>query len=207
MTNISEYNGGSLIAMTGKNCVAIACDKRLGMQAMTVSTDFPKVFPVNNTLFYGLAGLATDVLTVSEELRYRTDLYRLEEAREIAPKPFANLLSSLLYSHRFGSYFVSPVVAGLDPKTKEPFVAATDSIGCLEVSQEFVVSGTCAEALYGMSEALWKPDQEPEQLFETISQVFCSALDRDALSGWGVDVWVVCGEDRVIKRTLKTRQD
>ncbi len=59
-----EYNGGALIAMKGKNCVAIASDKRFGVQAMTLSTEFPKVFSVNETLMYGLAGLATDVQTL-----------------------------------------------------------------------------------------------------------------------------------------------
>ncbi|CAO3616452.1 unnamed protein product [Cunninghamella echinulata] len=36
--SIMEYNGGSVVAMVGKNCVAIAADKRLGQQFMTVST-------------------------------------------------------------------------------------------------------------------------------------------------------------------------
>ena len=50
--------------MVGKNCVAIATDKRLGAQALTVSTEFPKVFRMEDNLYIGLAGLATDVLTV-----------------------------------------------------------------------------------------------------------------------------------------------
>ena len=87
--------------MTGKNCVAIASDMRLGMEAMTISTNFPKIFPVNETLFYGLAGLATDVLTVSQELKYKADMYKLTENRHIAPEPFANVLSSLLYEKRY----------------------------------------------------------------------------------------------------------
>lgn len=38
-----ELNGGSVIAMVGKECVAIASDLRLGNQALTISTDFEKV--------------------------------------------------------------------------------------------------------------------------------------------------------------------
>ena len=38
-----EYNGGSVIAMVGKECVAIASDLRLGNQALTVSTNFENV--------------------------------------------------------------------------------------------------------------------------------------------------------------------
>ncbi len=62
--SIMEYNGGSVVAMLGKDCVAIACDLRLGAQATGVAMNFEKVFPVNDTLYYGLPGLATDVYTL-----------------------------------------------------------------------------------------------------------------------------------------------
>jgi 20S proteasome subunit beta 3 len=38
-----EMNGGSVIAMTGKDCVAIASDLRLGQQAVGLTADFEKV--------------------------------------------------------------------------------------------------------------------------------------------------------------------
>ena len=43
--SILAYNGGAIIAMTGKNCVAIASDTRLGLQQQTVACDFQKVRP------------------------------------------------------------------------------------------------------------------------------------------------------------------
>jgi len=39
-----DYNGGALIGMKGKDCVAIATDKRFGIQAQTVSLDFTVSF-------------------------------------------------------------------------------------------------------------------------------------------------------------------
>lgn len=59
-----EYNGGAVVAMVGKNCVAIASDKRLGQQFLTLSTEFPKVFSIHDRLYVGLGGLATDVQTL-----------------------------------------------------------------------------------------------------------------------------------------------
>lgn len=44
-------------------------------------------------------------------------------------------------------------------------------IGCPNEPEDFVVSGTCSEQLYGMCEALWEPNLKPDELFETISQV------------------------------------
>jgi 20S proteasome subunit beta 3 len=80
-----EYKGGSVVAMIGKDCVAIASDLRLGQQAVGVAANFDKVslppparcsenhnarpdiqqvFPVNDRLFYGLPGLASDTYTL-----------------------------------------------------------------------------------------------------------------------------------------------
>lgn len=62
--SITEYNGSGIVAMIGKGCVAIAADRRLGIQAQTVSTNFQKIYQMNDKLFIGLPGLATDVQTV-----------------------------------------------------------------------------------------------------------------------------------------------
>ncbi|KAJ8102278.1 nucleophile aminohydrolase [Lipomyces tetrasporus] len=205
MSDPSSINGGSVVAMVGKDCVAIGCDMRLGMQALTVSNDFPKIFQFNNA-FLGLTGLATDVITLSEVFRYKVNLYNLREERKIEPETFANLVSSSLYEKRFGPYFVGPVVAGINSKSGKPYICGFDLIGCINFAKDFVVGGTSSEQLFGMCESLWEPDLEPDDLFETISQSLLNAQDRDALSGWGAIVYIIT-KDKVVKRLLKTRQD
>src|SRR5262245_11160243 len=143
--------------MVGKDCVAIASALRLGLQALTISNNFPKIFQYGD-VFLGLTGLATDVSTVSDLFRYKVNMYRLREERNIAPTTFANLVSSSLYERRFGPYFVSPVVAGLEPKSGKPFICSFDSIGCIDFAKDFIVSGTATEQLFGMCESLWEPD-------------------------------------------------
>lgn len=62
------------------------------------------------------------------------------------------------WPYRFGPYYTEPVIAGLDPKTFKPFICSLDLIGCPMVTDDFVVSGTCAEQMYGMCESLWEPN-------------------------------------------------
>lgn len=40
-----SYNGGTITAMQGENCVVIAANRHLGIQAQMVTTDFQKIFP------------------------------------------------------------------------------------------------------------------------------------------------------------------
>ena len=112
--SIMSYNGGAVIAMTGKECVAIACDLRLGIQNQTIATDYRKVFRVHDKLFVGLSGLATDMQTLSQRFAFRHNLYKLREERNMKPTTFANLVSHMLYERRFGPYYAEPVIAGLD---------------------------------------------------------------------------------------------
>jgi len=203
--SILEYNGGAIIAMAGKNCVGIASDNRLGIQLQTVAMDFKKVFKMSDKIFVGLAGLATDVQTLDQLLRFRKDLYELREDREMSPKTFSNLLSNILYEKRFGPYFVEPVVAGLNEKG-EPFLSGMDLIGAPVDTKDFVVTGSCTGNLLGMCETLYKDNMEPDDLFETLAQALLASVDRDAISGWGGVVHIVT-KDGVMSKELKGRMD
>lgn len=76
--SIFEYNGSAVIAMAGKECVAIGSDLRFGVQLQTMTTDYPKVYKIHDRLFLGLAGLATDAQTLYQKLIMRRNMYALK---------------------------------------------------------------------------------------------------------------------------------
>ncbi|RZF49090.1 hypothetical protein LSTR_LSTR008376 [Laodelphax striatellus] len=204
--SILSYNGGALVAMTGKDCVAIASDKRFGVQLQTLTTNCQKIFEMGPHLYLGMTGLATDVKTVQSKLKFRQNLYELREGRIMSPEVFTNMMANMLYERRFGPYFIEPIVAGLEPKTFKPFISVMDVLGATSVCKDFAVQGTCINQLFGMCESLWQPDLEPDALFEIISQAIVNAFDRDAGSGWGAVVHVI-EKDKVTIKHLKTRMD
>ncbi|KAM7327715.1 proteasome subunit beta type-3-like [Alexandromys fortis] len=161
---------------------------------------------MGDRLYIGLAGLATNVQTVAQRLKFRLNLYELKEGRQIKPYTLMSMVANLLYEKRFGPYSTEPVIARLDPKTFKPFTCSLDLIGCPMVTDDFVVSGTCSEQMYGMCESLWEPNMDPEHLFETISQAMLNAVDGDAVSGMGVIVHII-EKDKITTRTLKAQMD
>lgn len=40
MSDPFSYNGGAMVGMIGKKCVAIGCDRRQGQQFQTINTNF-----------------------------------------------------------------------------------------------------------------------------------------------------------------------
>ena len=113
-----------------------------------------------------------------------------------------------MHLFRFGPYFISPVIAGLDKIGDEyrPVISNYDSIGFCETNERFLCAGTGGDLLTGCCESFFKPNMDKDQLFETISNCLLSALDRDSLSGWGAYVYILT-PDELIVRSLKTRQD
>ena len=69
---------------------------------------------------------------------------------------FSHLLFTILYEKWFGSYFVEPIVAGLDTNGK-PYLLGSDLIGATVKADDFVVSGTCTGNFYGMCEHSTSP--------------------------------------------------
>merc|ERR1712088_635807 len=111
-------------------------------------------------------------------------MYELREGRKMRPKTFAAMLSNLLYERRFGPFFVEPIVAGIDPATKEPYICNMDLIGNKTDPEDMVA----------------------EQIFESTSQALTNAFDRDSGAGWGAVVHVI-EADKITTRKLKTRMD
>ncbi|TPP39649.1 Proteasome subunit beta type [Fasciola gigantica] len=204
--SILSYNGSAVIAMAGDHCAAIASDLRFGVNLQTVSMDFSKVQQLGPRIFVGFPGLVTDNQTVFQRLQFRKNVYELRENKSVKPQILTTMLANLLYERRFGPYFVEPVVAGIDQTTEKPYVASMDLIGCVMESDDFVVSGTCTEQMYGMCETLWEENMKPNQLFECISQCILNAVDRDCLSGWGARVYLIEPEQVSIS-DLKMRMD
>ncbi len=64
LLQIFEYNGAAIVAMAGKDCIAIGSDLRFGVQFQTLATDYKKVYQIHDKLYIGLAGLGTDAQTM-----------------------------------------------------------------------------------------------------------------------------------------------
>mmetsp|Transcript_26203 Transcript_26203/g.75675 ORF Transcript_26203/g.75675 Transcript_26203/m.75675 type:complete len:348 (-) Transcript_26203:34-1077(-) len=67
--NPQTLNGGSVLAMAGKGCVAVAVDKRFGSGPQTIHPSNPRhVLAPNPSLLVAFTGLDGDVRSLSEEL-------------------------------------------------------------------------------------------------------------------------------------------
>jgi 20S proteasome subunit beta 3 len=127
----STMNGGSLLAMAGTDCVALAVDKRFGSGPALVNISPRNVLAPSSTVLVGFTGLEGDVQSLQHEL---TALVASQQSRglgfmttvsdqnrhKLSPKVMASLTSHVLYGRKQAPYYVEPLVIGLQP---EPIVS------------------------------------------------------------------------------------
>jgi 20S proteasome subunit beta 3 len=128
-------NGGSILAMAGRDCVAVAVDRRFGSGSTLVNVPSGRslLLPADRVLV-AFTGLQSDVETLQHELlalvssKYTTgvtiktssstsdgDRKSSESpAMMISPRSMASLTSHVLYGRRRAPYYVEPIVVGLE---------------------------------------------------------------------------------------------
>mmetsp|Transcript_37516 Transcript_37516/g.58584 ORF Transcript_37516/g.58584 Transcript_37516/m.58584 type:complete len:223 (-) Transcript_37516:96-764(-) len=197
-----DMNGGSVLAMAGKNCVAVAVDKRFGVGPQMIDSSAKRVIKIHNRLLTGLGGFDSDVQTIMAQIQSDMSLLRLKSRRPIAPGPFSAYLGQLLWEWRL---FVTPVIAGLDAGD-EPFLCMQDSLGAPVNSEDFVVCGTSSDSLFGICEAMYKENLSTDELFEVVEKCIISALERDCLGGYGAFIHMIT-PDGILTREISCRND
>lgn len=116
-------NGGSVLAMAGDGCVALAVDKRFasGNQMMNIAPRH--VYVPSPQLMVAFTGLEGDVQSLSQELSRQVSsklgrgLGFMNDNRQkrplISPRAMASLTSHVLYGRKRAPYYVEPLVVGL----------------------------------------------------------------------------------------------
>jgi 20S proteasome subunit beta 3 len=119
----STMNGGSIMAMAGRQCLAVAVDKRFASSGLLVQVAPRSILHVPNTLtMVVFTGLESDVQALKGVLsteiarKYSRGLgFGSTNPQGLSAKSMASLTSHVLYNRKRAPYYVSPLVVGLDP--------------------------------------------------------------------------------------------
>lgn len=201
MGDVMTYYGGSILAMKGRYSALIISDKRIGLGSITNNMDHTRITAYNNTVV-GFTGFLPDAQQMHRRILKNVNFYGYDRA--LTCQETASMISYVLYQQRMYGFAAEPVIAGFDKQTG-PYVCAADTIGAKNEGC-FVANGTATVNLLGMAEALYEEGMSDEELFICGVQTFLNAIDRDCLSGWGADVFII-NESGVTKRNVKSRMD
>jgi 20S proteasome subunit beta 3 len=125
----ATMNGGSCLAMAGKDCVALAIDKRFGSGSSLININAQPdakvlVLPSSQhdlVMLVSCTGLEGDVVSLQQDLKnivatkYNYNYQQHQPSSSgLSPRSMASLTSHVLYNRRNAPYYVEPIIVGLE---------------------------------------------------------------------------------------------
>jgi 20S proteasome subunit beta 3 len=191
-------NGGTCLALTGKNCVIMASDSRFSLaRSSTMVEKFPReIYRIGSKSLVGASGLDFHYEWFVNALR-RT----LEQQSDsiLEPDHIANSISSLLY--KYEGLYLSTLLAGVSDN-ELPYLCSFDGLGALTKTDKFAAVGTSAATLSAILEATYRPNLEPEELCCLTERCLKLAFQRDIMSGGDIKI-VTLKKDGIYSKTIK----
>lgn len=193
-------NGGTVVAIAGKDYAIIASETRLSTGFQIYTRDQPKMFQMTPKTVLGSTGCWCDALTFAKVIEARVRNYLYEHNKTISTPALAQLISNMLYYKRFFPYYISNIVAGLDDDGSG-VVYSYDPIGHYEKHMFRAGGSSCSLiqplldnriGLKNMSGVQPGSIDIPlEEAIRIVKDVFVSAGERDIYVGDQVDIRVI----------------
>jgi len=149
-----------------------------------------KLFEINKYTAATISGGVADCQYVISQLIALSRLKEVEEEKVPEPKYIASITRNILFSGR--SFFVSMmIVGGYSLKENAGKLYGIDLLGTLYEEDKFISFGSGSPFSIGVLEADWKPNMTKEDGIELVKTAISSSRERDAASGFKIQLCVI----------------
>ncbi|MEM0325748.1 MAG: proteasome subunit beta [Desulfurococcaceae archaeon] len=190
---------GTAIGIRTRNGVVLASEKRVAYEGFVLSKQARKVYPITSRAGVAFAGLVGDIGYLTKILKLEAKHYELQQGKELKTRSLAKILSVILYSYKLFPMFTEVIVGGYDEEGSALFVL--DPVGSL-LEERYAAVGSGAQLALGYIEPRYKEDLDLTEAEKIAVEAIKTVIERDVLSGDGVDILVFTKEGYTTKEYL-----
>ncbi|GCC10706.1 proteasome subunit beta precursor [archaeon] len=183
---VKEYlKGTTTIGLAASEGVVLVSDKRATMGTLIAHKVVNKSFIIDKHVAATVAGSVGDAQALIRWMRSEARLYRMRQGEEISIGALSNLMGNVLFSQRYYPYIVQLVIGGVDKTGSKVF--SLDPLGS-SIEDKVVSTGSGSPYAYGVLEDAYREDMDVEETVRIGIRAMKAALQRDAMTGNGIDV-------------------
>lgn len=207
-------NGGTTLALHGKDFCVVAADTRLSTGYSIHSREARKVLKLTDKCVIATAGMQADQLALHKLLQTRLQWYEHQHRKPMSTPAIAQMLATILYSKRFFPFYTFNVLGGVDDNGVG-CVYSYDAVGSFE-RVKYSSSGTGNQLVQPLldNQIGWKdqratktkPELNVEETVDFVRDIFTSAGERDIYTGDYVLIAVI-DKDGVKEMKFDLKQD
>lgn len=186
LQKMNEYmKGTTTIGITCKDGVVLASDTRATMGTLIAHKFVKKSFMIDKHLGATVAGGVADAQALIRWIQSEAKLYRMRKGEEISVEGVATLLANIMFSNRYYPLIVQLIIGGVD--RKGPRLYSIDPLGS-SIEDKVIATGSGSPVAYGVLEDSFKEGMPVNEGVKLAVRALRSALQRDAMTGNGIDV-------------------
>ncbi|KAM9973239.1 hypothetical protein ACTFIR_012615 [Dictyostelium discoideum] len=193
-------NGGTVMAVAGKDYCVIAGDTRMSDGGYGIQTrKYTKIFQLTKKCVLATSGMQADTIALQKRLKSMLESFEKEHGKPMSTPAIAQFLSNTLYYKRFFPYYTFNLVAGVDEQG-EGWIWTYDAVGSHErVKYSSQGSGNQLViplldnqvAKFNQQIVEGNKDVSCEQVVSFVKDSITSAGERDIYTGDFADIVVV----------------
>ncbi|ORY24191.1 nucleophile aminohydrolase [Naematelia encephala] len=207
--NPYEDNGGTILAIAGKDFSVIAGDTRQS-QGYSIQTRYArKVWQLTDRAVLATNGFAADGNNFVKKVKQRLEWYEHAHHKQMPLKSIARMIQTILYGKRFFPYYVYNILGGIE-EDGTGAVYSYDPVGTYE--RESCRAAGAAQSILQpfLDNQIYFKNQTPEPgaepfipgnlplstVLALVVDSFTSATERHIEVGDGLEVYVVMKKGR-----------
>jgi proteasome beta subunit len=190
---------GTAIGLKTKEGVVLATDKRVTYEGFVLSRMAKKVHMITGRVGVAFAGLLGDVGYLTRLLKLESKYYELRVGKDIKTRSLAKILSIILYNYKLFPMFTEIIVGGYDEEGPSLFIL--DPVGSL-IEERYAAVGSGSQLALGYIEPKYREDLTLGEAEKIAIEAIKTVIERDVLSGDGVDLVVITREGYTEKSYL-----
>jgi proteasome beta subunit len=192
---VKEYmKGTTTVGLTTNDGVVLVSDKRATMGTLIAHKVVQKSFIIDKHLAATVAGAVGDAQALIRWMRAEARLYRMRKGEEISVQAISTLMGNVLFSSRYFPLIVQLIIGGVDKTGAKLY--SLDPLGSA-IEDRVIATGSGSPYAYGVLEDAYKEDMDIDAATKVAVRAIRAALERDAMTGNGIDVIKITKEGAV----------